>query len=439
MLFSRQLPYFIFLLLILWCFPACHSNQSPTHTNDVTPAKFADISIWPVQHDLPPLLRDIKSRSIKSVDDWESHRSYLLQLLQHYQYGHAPAKPRQYHVQRTGEKNLSSDLLLESYQYRWQNHGIPHSFRFSLIRSQAAGAFPIIIKNDRYTFDYSEIADSSIRSRYTEQGRLERDFWIADLAAQRGYIYCKFNREDIAPDHKADSIPPIFAMYPEYDWGTITVWAWTYQLLIDWLIEQPWTDADHLVATGHSRGGKTALWAGILDQRIKITVPNSSGLGGTASLRYYDLKRGDYQSIHHHKERFPYWWTTNWYTLADHLERIPFDAHFAKALIAPRALLNTHARHDFWANPYGTHLTYLAAQPVYRLYHAEDHHAIHWRDGGHGQEEEDWLALLDFCDWIIHGRRPAWNFAQNPYPDDYQYEDLTQYDVTQPVSTPTSQ
>ena len=436
MFFSSRLLYFIFNLLTLCCIQACRSSHSPPQNNGVSHAEFEDISVWPDRQHLPPLLKDIESRPITNVREWESHRPYLIQLLQHFQYGQSPPKPTQYQVRRAGEKNLTNNLILENYEYHWKHHGIPHSFRFSLIRPQATEVFPIIIKNDRYTFDYAQIADSSIRRRYMEQERLERDFWIAGLAAQRGYIYCKFNREDIAPDHEANSLPPIFSMYPEYDWGTIAVWAWTYQLLIDWLIEQPWTDADHLVATGHSRGGKTALWAGILDQRIEITVPNSSGLGGTASLRYYDLKRGDYQSIHHHSKRFPHWWTTNWYRLGDHLGRIPFDAHFAKALIAPRALLNTHARHDFWANPYGTQLTYLAAQPVYRLYQAEDRHAIHWRDGGHGQEEEDWLALLDFCDWIIHGRRPEWNFTEDPYPDEYQYEDLTKYDVTQPSRTP---
>jgi len=69
-----------------------------------------------------------------------------------------------------------------------------------------------------------------------------------------------------------------------------------------------------------------------------------------------------------------------------------------KALIAPRGLINCHARQDYWANPYGTELTYRAAQTVFDWLGASDHQSIHWRQGGHAQNEEDWEALLDFAE-----------------------------------------
>ena len=52
-----------------------------------------------------------------------------------------------------------------------------------------------------------------------------------------------------------------FALYPEYDWGTIAVWAWAYQPVIDVLLTMPGIDERRIVSTGHSRGGKTALCA----------------------------------------------------------------------------------------------------------------------------------------------------------------------------------
>ena len=40
---------------------------------------------------------------------------------------------------------------------------------------------------------------------------------------------------------------------------------------------------------------------------------------------------------------------------------------------------------------------------------------VHWREGGHGQEEEDWMALLDFCDLHLHGNDRSRSFADLPY------------------------
>jgi len=42
---------------------------------------------------------------------------------------------------------------------------------------------------------------------------------------------------------------------------------------------------------------------------------------------------------------------------------------------------------------------------------------IHWRDGGHAQDKEDWLALLDFADWQFFNKKPARSFSTLTYPD----------------------
>jgi hypothetical protein len=98
-------------------------------------------------------------------------------------------------------------------------------------------------------------------------------------------------------------------------------------------------------------------------------------------------------------------------------EKLPFDAHTAKALIAPRALMNAHARQDYWANPFGTELTYRAADKIYNWLDAKERQGIHWRDGGHAQGKEDWLALLDFADWQFFGKKPVRSFKSLAYPD----------------------
>ena len=231
---------------------------------------------------------------------------------------------------------------------------------------------------------------------------------------------CQFIRTDLGSDF-AEKLEEnrdngVFPLYPEYNWRTIAAWAWGYSLIIDYFEKLDFVDKDKIVVTGHSRGGKTAFCAGILDDRIAITAPNSSGLGGTASHRYFELGMDD-QTIGHANLKNPHWWTAEYYKLAGYETRIPFDTHFGKAIIAPRGFINTHALQDYWANPFGTHLTHAAAKKVYAWLDAEDHIVMHWRTGGHAQGVTDWIALLDFCDRFFYGKEVASRFDIDAYPN----------------------
>ncbi len=64
-------------------------------------------------------------------------------------------------------------------------------------------------------------------------------------------------------------------------------------------------------------------------------------------------------------------------------QALPFDQHYLKALVAPRAQFSTEALGDLWANPSGTWQTHLAAQEVYHFLGAEERIGISFREGGH--------------------------------------------------------
>ena len=360
---------------------------------------FEDVRNLGIQHGLPDPFVTTDGSRVKSFHDWEKQKNSIKAMLAHHQYGSMPATPKNIKVEEQSSTpaydGLATQKLYTINLFRGGKSVVVH---FGMMIPSGLGPFPVIIKNDRKINDIPDEVNIE--------------------AIQRGYIMCQFVRTDLGAD--VADMPKarqggIFPLYPEYSWGSIAAWAWGYSILIDYFEELEFIDKERIVATGHSRGGKTAFCAGIFEERIAITAPNSSGLGGTASHRYFELGMNE-QTIGHASIKNPHWWTDNYFKLVGFETRIPFDAHFGKAVIAPRAFFNTHALQDYWANPFGTFITFEAAKKVYKWLGYENNIKMHWRSGGHAQNTIDWVALLDFCDFHFFGKKVDSNFAIDPYP-----------------------
>jgi len=342
-------------------------------------------------------------KRVETKEEWAEQRQYIISMLEHYQYGEMPPTPKDVLVKETLSEDIyNGTATRKHYTLTMERNGKSLDFPFWLIKPKGNGPFPVIIKNDRFPEPVDTIPDVIYRE-----------------AINRGYIMCEYVRLDLASDigGKLDENRNngVFLLYPEYSWGTIAAWAWGYKLIIDYFEKLDFVDINKIVVTGHSRGGKTAFCGGIFDERIAITAPNSSGCGGTASHRYFELGMDD-QTIGHHTFTFPHWWTSEYYKLAGFETQIPFDTHFGKASIAPRAFLNAHGLQDYWANPFGTHLTHEAAKKVYKWLGVENNIALHWRTGEHAQGIIDWLALLDFSDKYFYNKEVESRFDIIAYP-----------------------
>jgi hypothetical protein len=129
--------------------------------------------------------------------------------------------------------------------------------------------------------------------------------------------------------------------------GYLAAQAWQISRIIDLLEQHPDViDPFHLGVTGCSRLGKGAFVAGVLDNRIALTLPFESGAGGTVGLRlvkqldptgeYAFNAIGGVSRWLSEVNLGPFATADN--ANGDHTDKLPIDMHEMMGLIAPRGL-----------------------------------------------------------------------------------------------------
>lgn len=391
---------------------------------------------FPKKADLPsipelpdPFLKPDGTR-VASKEEWPAQRAYLKEMLAHYLYGHMPADSGE----TKGEVVFSRPVyngkaVAETVKLTAGRNG-EITFMADLIRPVKEGRVPVFTWNQ-------------FKGRHGSPAEEE-------LVCRRGYAIMEFEKEQLTPDSGDAVNGPLAKAFPECDWGAIAMWAWGHSRLVDYLLNTDWADPGKLIATGHSRGGKVALCAAIYDERFAVCAPNGSGCGGAGCFRFLGGRYGEgiglCETAGSINDTLGFWWTDAFgefgarqfdYTRSNFPEmkgfedmaklfspenmgktrdedRLPFDLHFAKALIAPRALITTDGLGDVWANTFGTQVTWRAAQEVFDFLDVPEKNALHFREGKHEFQETDWLAIADFCDDLFFGKSSVNNLVRFP-------------------------
>jgi hypothetical protein len=168
-------------------------------------------------------------------------------------------------------------------------------------------------------------------------------------------------------------------------------------------------DAKRIALIGHSRLGKTALWAGAQDPRFAMVFSSCAGEMGSS------LARRDYgETIDDMVANLSWQFADNFKKYSGRWNDMPVDAHMLIALNAPHPVFITAGTQDQWADPRGEFLAAVAAGPVYRLLGQKDLGATEgppldkplttgaigflYHTGPHAITAADWQAFFNFAE-----------------------------------------
>lgn len=378
---------------LIWIWIACTSEfvmaqrEGLNHSEDAV-----------LPYVLPDPLIASSGKRIDSAELWrKERRPELLDLFAEHVYGHTPPTPSDLKIERAvgtverealgglatrkevtitfsrGEQKISMTILM---YLPHSDKPVPAFLGYNFNGNQAIHADPGITLNTSWMRSNPKAGvpqhQATEDSRGTEASR-----WQVEMVLEKGFALATIYYGDVDPDYgendkeRNDSwqngLHPLFYSQGQdkpgpNEWGSIGAWSWGLSRALDYLETDPAIDAKHVAVIGHSRLGKTSLWAGVQDERFALVISNNSGCGGAALN-----KRNFGETVKKINSSFPHWFCDRFTKYDDNEAAMPIDQHELIALIAPRPVYIASAVDDGWADPRGEFLSAYHADPVYRL------------------------------------------------------------------------
>lgn len=422
-------PALLMLLMLLAAWQGFAWVIQPSYDESAVPA-----------YDLPDPLVFADGSPVATPAHWPARRAELLELFTHQMFGRldlaTPGGALHAELIESDDNALGGIAIRKQLRISFTDAADGPAMDLLLyLPKEATGPVPVFFGMN-FDGNHTVHADPAIRitrswvrnreqagasdHRASEPGRgVAASRWPVEAVLARGYGLATVYYGDLDPDYDDGFANGLHALTANPDGtpragdagGAIAAWAWGYRLALDYFEQDGGVDAHRVVAIGHSRLGKTALWAGATDTRFAMAISNNSGCGGAALSR-----RRFGETVYAINERFPHWFCRHFHAYNDNESALPFDQHELIALMAPRPVYVASAEDDRWADPHGEFLACVHASSVYELLGQPGLHTetgimpaintplhegrigYHVRTGGHDLTRYDWDRYMDFAD-----------------------------------------
>ncbi len=387
--------------------------------------------------ELPDPLISFEGKKINSIRKWEKdRRPELLNFFTSQVYGKVPGKLgiSSWRVIEESSNALEGKARRKQVDVLFEKNDKSLQFNILIYLPKDIDRAPLFIGynffgNHTVTNDVNvKISEAWSRNRDTygitnnqlnEKSRgVSTDSWQVEKIIEAGYGIATIFYCEVDPDRDdfSDGVHPILYKKGEeepqnHEWGSIAAWAWGLSRAMDYFEEDAEIDETKVIVFGHSRLGKTALWAGVTDQRFAGVISNNSGCGGAALS-----KRQFGETVARINHNFPFWFCKNFHIYNERESMLPVDQHQLIALIAPRPVYVASAAEDLWADPKGEFLSAFYATPVYELYGKKGiptnvmpelnqpiHQTVgyHIRPGVHAVTAYDWEQYIRWANQFV--------------------------------------
>lgn len=212
-------------------------------------------------------------------------------------------------------------------------------------------------------------------------------------------------------------------LHPEIEKNNQNRIAWTISEVIHYLDKSH--QIDKVILTGYSRWGKVTAAAGVLNERIDLTVPVVTGGIGVQTYANPDA----FGSAH-----------SVYVNSAGKYNRLPIDSHFIYAAIAPRAVLSIMGD-EGEVKAQTLVEAYDAARIVYKWLGVEERVGLYDHSPrGHELKQDDYDAIMDFADLVFYDKKPSGGreFYKNTGPNFLKDQDIdatADWKIPPPVET----
>lgn len=296
---------------------------------------------------LPDPFIGLDGERIATLDEWRCHRQETNLKIQTYEAGIKPAKPDE----------VSGSVTDEAISVSVTHDGGTISFTATVtLPSEGEAPYPAMIG----------VGGSNLNN---------------DYFASRGIAVIQFNNNEVGAQSGGGSRGTglFFDLYgSDQSASSMTAWAWGISRLIDVIVdtEDSIIDAARLGVTGCSRNGKGALMAGVMDERIALTIPQESGAGGAVAWRVAQSladEGQEVQTLGSAAGEQP-WFRESFgqHFSGGKVTRLPFDHHQLMGMVAPRGLLVIDNSGIDWLGAFPAYVGTSAAKEIYRALGAED-------------------------------------------------------------------